>query len=63
MNARLKAVPRRQPEPLRYPIGGAALENHARTVYQSTNSTKGRAAPLPYTLAQAWAEVVREGLV
>lgn len=63
MKARaLKAVPSASPAPQRYAIGAAALENFDRSVYQSTHSTQGRAAPLPYTLEQALAESERERL-
>ena len=61
MKPLLQAVPSPQRAPLRYQIGGAPLENHDRSVYQSTHSKNGRAEP-PYTEAQAWAEVVRDGL-
>lgn len=60
----LRAVPKpKAPEPLTEPVlgyvphGGATLENHDRTVYQSARTRiGGTVPPLPLTEAQAWAE-------
>lgn len=38
------------------PIGAAALENFARTAYQSARTRDGQRAELPLTEAAAWAE-------
>jgi hypothetical protein len=53
----LRAVPR-QPRQ-RIHIGAAPLENAQRAAYQSARCRDGHVAPLPLTLAEAWAEADR----
>ena len=43
------------------PIGAAALENFARTAYQSARTQDGRLAELPLTQDAAWAEAYARG--
>jgi hypothetical protein len=42
--------------PRRVPIGGAALENTSRVLYQSARCRDGYRADLPLTFAAAWEE-------
>ena len=44
---------------VRIPIGAAPLENAQRAAYQSARCRDGYVAPLPLTLAEAWAEAER----